>query len=127
MKLKDFLNSINYDKKPLLDGDESDQKFYPAYVVNRSLSYFGDTIFYANEINCNPFLDQKAQFDFYRFSIRKKKRFSLWAKKEENEDIALIKEAFGYSEAKAREVLNIIRPQELDKIKKSLDKGGHKI
>jgi hypothetical protein len=124
MKLGDFLSSINYDKKPLLDTDESATRLYPAFVVNRCLSYFVDTIFHANEMNCVPWLDNKSQFDFHRLSIRKKRRFSNWVKKETENDIELIKQAYGYSERKAIEVLNIIGPQQMDQIRKSLYKGG---
>ena len=126
MKLGDFLTSINYEKTPLLDKDESDAKKYPAYIVNRCLSYFPDTIFHANEMNCVPWLDNKSQFDFHRLGIRKKRRFSNWLKKEVQEDIQLIKDAYGYSEQKAREVLNILGPSDLEKIKKSMDTGGTK-
>ena len=111
-------------KKALLDKEDNDSRLYPPFVVNRCLSYFTDTLFYANEMNCNPWLDNKSQFDFHRLSIRKKKRFSPWLKKEVENDVELIKEAYGYSETKAREVLNIIGPQELDQIKRSLHKGG---
>jgi hypothetical protein len=123
MVLKDFLNSINHDKKPLLDSEEIGSSKYPAFVVNKCMSYFNDTIFYANEMNCNPWIDAKAQFDFYRLGVRKKKRYSPWLEKEEDNDIAVIKEVFGYSEPKAREVLNIISPQDIEKLKKSLEKG----
>lgn len=126
MQLKDYLNSINYDKKPLMDSEEESVKGYPAYVVNRCMSYFNDTIFYANEMNCKPHLDIKAQFDFYRLGLRKNKRYSPWLKKEQDDKIALIKEVFGYNETKAREVLNILGPKDFDKLKKSLDKGGLK-
>ena len=85
LKLKDFLASINHDKKPLLDKDEGDVRLYKPFVVNRCLSYFPDTIFHANEMNCTPWLDNKSQFDFYRLGIRKKKRFSPWLKKEAEE------------------------------------------
>jgi hypothetical protein len=47
-------------------------------------------------------------------------------RKEEDNNIAVIKEVFGYNETKAREVLNIISPQDMDKLKKSLEKGGQK-
>jgi hypothetical protein len=125
MELKNYLNSINHDKKPLLDEEENVSK-YPSFVVNKCMSYFNDTIFYANEMNCKPWVDKKSQFDFYRFGIRKKKRYSPWLRKEEDNNIAVIKEVFGYSETKAREVLNIISPQDMDKLKKSLEKGGQK-
>jgi hypothetical protein len=77
-------------------------------------------------MNCTPWIDKKSQFDFYRFGVRKKKRYSPWLRKEEDNNIAVIKEVFGYSETKAREVLNIISPQDMDKLKKSLEKGGQK-
>jgi hypothetical protein len=126
MKLKDFLSSINHSKKPLLDNDETAYRLYPPFVVNRCLSYFADTIFHANEMNCNPWLDKKSQFDFYRMGVRKKKRFSPWLRKETEENITLIQTAYGYSEQKAREVLNILSPQDLDYIRKSLETGGLK-
>ncbi len=125
MELKHYLNSINYDKKALLDNDEKAEKLYPPYVINRCLSFFPDTIFHANVINCNWTLDKKMQFDFLRLSIRKNKRFSPWVKKESNSDIEIVKEAYGYSERKAREVLNILGPGDLDKLRQSLYKGGN--
>jgi hypothetical protein len=118
------LNSINHDKKPLLDKDEKDIRLYPAFVVNKCLSYFADTLFHANEMNCHPWLDGKSQFDFYRFSVRKKKRFSPWLKKESEENISVIKEVFGYSDMKAREVLNILSTEDIDNLKAYLNKGG---
>jgi len=126
MKLKDFLSSINHNKTPLLDKDEADARLYPPFVVNRCLSYFADTIFHANEMNCAPWLDNKTQFDFYRIGVRKKKRFSPWLKKETEDNIKVIQEVYGYSEQKAREVLNILRPEDLEILKKSLETGGIK-
>lgn len=124
MKLKDFLNSINYDKKPLLDGEEKAEKLYTPFVVNRCLSFFVDTIFYSNEVNCKWWSDKKMQFDYCRLSIRKKRRYSPWIKKETEENIALIKEVYGYTDAKAQQVLNIFGPGDMDKLRQSLDKGG---
>lgn len=124
MNLSEILNSINYNKQPLLDKEEKVDKVYPAFVVNKCLSYFNDTILYANEINCKWEMDKKMQFDYYRFALRKKKRFSPWIKKEADENIAIIKEVYGYNDAKAQEVLNILGPRELDILKMSLQKGG---
>jgi hypothetical protein len=126
MELKNYLNSINYDKKALMDNDEKAEKVYPPYIVNRCLSFFSDTIFHANVVNCNWTLDKKMQFDFYRLSIRKNKRFSPWVKKEADGNVDLIKQAYGYTEQKAREVLNILRPEDLQQIRKFLDTGGTK-
>jgi hypothetical protein len=126
LKLKDFLGSINHDKKPLLDKDEADVRLYKPFVVNRCLSYFPDTIFHANEMNCTPWLDNKSQFDFHRLGIRKKKRFSPWLKKEAEDNVSLVIAAYGYTEAKAREVLNILSQDDLKKLKQFLDIGGVK-
>jgi hypothetical protein len=124
MQLKDFLSSINHDKKPLLDTDENAVKSYTPFVVNRCLSYFADTLFHANEMNCSPWLDNKSQFDFYRLAVRKKKRFSPWLRKDTEENVTLIKQAYGYTESKAREVLNILSTEDLQEIRKALDTGG---
>jgi hypothetical protein len=126
MKLKDFLSSINYDKKALLDGDENAKKLYPAFVVNKCLSYFSDTIFHSNEMNCVPWLDNKSQFDYYRLGVRKKKRFSPWLKKEIEENISIIKQVYGYTDSKAQEVLNILGPEDIKNLKTYLEKGGPK-
>ena len=126
LKLKDFLGSINHDKKALLDKDDVDTRLYKPFVVNRCLSYFPDTIFHANEMNCTPWLDNKSQFDFHRLGIRKKKRFSPWLKKEVEDNVSLVIAAYGYTEAKAREVLNILSQDDLKKLKQFLDIGGVK-
>jgi hypothetical protein len=126
LKLKDFLGSINHDKKPLLDKDDVDTRLYKPFVINRCLSYFPDTIFHANEMNCTPWLDNKTQFDFHRLGIRKKKRFSPWLKKEAEDNVSLVIAAYGYTEAKAREVLNILSQDDLKKLKQFLDIGGVK-
>ena len=76
-ELKDYLNSINHVKKNLMDSeDEFWEKKYPAYIINKCLSAFPDTIFYVNEMNRMHFLDNKFQNDFLLNSIRKRKRFA---------------------------------------------------
>ena len=83
MKLGEYLNAINYTKEPLMDTeDEQVEKKYAPFIINRCLSYFIDTVIYANEINKYSSVDKKMQFDYYRKAIRKRKRFSKWQKKE---------------------------------------------
>lgn len=126
MKFKDFANSISHDKKPLLDSDEKAEKLYNGFLMNRYYSFFVDTIFHSNEMNRYWELDKKMQFDFMRLGIRKKKRYTDWIKKHNDEEIELVKMAFGYNEAKALEVLNILGPQDLEKIRAYLNTGGTK-
>jgi len=52
VKLTEYLNAINHSKEPLMEtDDESVEKEYPPFVVNRCLSFFPDTIYFVNEMN----------------------------------------------------------------------------
>ena len=121
--LSDFLNSINQTKENLLSKDSRLEKDYVPFVINKCFSYFSDTIFYANRMNQMAFLDKKMQYDYYMHSIPKRKRFSKWIKPEENKDIEIIKEVFGYSDARAREVVDLLP---VDKMRELVQKGGQK-
>ena len=127
-ELKDYLNAINFDKKPLLDtDDETWAKKYPPYVINKCLSMFYDCIAQANEMNGYHFLDKRIQFHFYINSIRKRKRFGgKWLSQTKLKDIEYVKEYYGYSNEKAKQALNILSKEQIEVIKESLNKGGRK-
>jgi hypothetical protein len=82
MELKDWLNSINHTKDNLVSDDPTLIKSYPPYIINRCLSSHIDAIFFANEMNKSHFLDKELQYSFYLNSLRKKKRFSPWLRKD---------------------------------------------
>ena len=116
-KLGDYLNAVNHTKVPLLDtDDDSIEKGYVPFVMNRCLSYFPDTIFYVNEMNIRPDTSKKMQFDFYLHSLRKRKRFSKWLKRENPDDLQAVMDYFQYSEAKAREALNVLPKETVSEI-----------
>lgn len=120
----DFINAINVTKKNLFE-DPQAKKDYVPYIINRGLSYFPDTILYANEMNRNSGIPQDWQFFFFLNTIPKKKRFSKWHKKDaETESLSLVKEYFGYSSEKAKEALSILSEEQLVMIKEKLYKGG---
>jgi hypothetical protein len=121
----DYLNSINYSKENIMH-DNLDEKAYNSFMVNRGLSYFNDTVIYANEMNRYAHIDSKLQYDFLRTLIRKRKRFSKWTKEDKNLDIDLIKEYYGYSKEKAFQVLPLLSKEQLTFISKKLSKGGRK-
>ena len=125
-QLGDFLKAINQSKKNIIDEDPMTEKEYLPFVVNRTLSYFLDTVLYANEVNVQSHTDNKMQFDFLLNTIRANRRFSRWLKPEENEDIDAIKEYYGYSSQKARDVLDIFTRSQLSLIHEHLNKGGLK-
>lgn len=124
MKLTDWLNSINFVKNDIIQDDPLTEKEYVPFIVNRSLSYFPDTLFHANEMNCNHFLAKKLQYDYLRNVVRKRKRFSKWDKKVQNDDIDVIKTYFGYSTKKAIEVLSVLSKNDIKKIRESIQTGG---
>jgi hypothetical protein len=121
----DYLNSINYSKENIMH-DNLDEKAYNSFMVNRGLSYFNDTVIYANEMNRYAHIDSKLQYDFLRTLIRKRKRFSKWTKEDKNSDIDLIKEYYGYSKEKAFQVLPLLSKEQLTFISKKLSRGGRK-
>jgi hypothetical protein len=121
--LSDILNSINQTKENLFTSDPRIEKEYVPFVINKCFSYFPDTIFYANRMNQVSGLDKKMQYDYLLSSISKKKRFSKWIKPEENKDIEVIKEIYGYSDQRAREVLDLVSIEDL---KQFIQKGGQK-
>lgn len=129
MNVFDFVNAINFTKKDLMTGTENDElaeKSYVPFIVNRGLSYFPDTILYANEMNMRNHLDNKLQFHYLINTIRPKKRFSKWAKKQEDNDIEAVKAFYGYSNAKAEQAVSVLSPEQLKEIKRRLNKGGIK-
>ena len=126
-ELKEYLNAINFNKKNLMDSDDVMwEKKYPAFIVNKMLSGFSDTIMLVNEMNRNHFLDKDMQFQFLLNSIRSKKRFTPYLRASKIKDIECVKEYYGYSNEKAKTALDILTKEQLKLIKDSLYKGGTK-
>ena len=119
----DYINAINTTKKDIMVDDISESK-YAAFMVNRSLSYFPDTVLYANEMNISHHLDHRLQFDFLINIVKKKKRFSKWLKPEEITDLNVVKEYYGYSNEKAKSVLSLFTDEQLTELRKRMSKGG---
>jgi hypothetical protein len=121
----EYLNAINTSKKDIMV-DDITEKQYNAFMVNRGLSYFNDTVLMANEMNQHAHLDSRLQFDFLINIVRKKKRFSKWAKPQIESDIEVVKEYYGYSNEKARQALTLLSPDDINGLKKKVYKGGTK-
>jgi len=121
MELKDWLNSINHTKEDLSE----DIKSYPPYIINRCLSGHIDCVLFANEMNMNHHLGKDMQYSFYLNSLRKKKRFSPWLRKDNIKDLECIKSYYGYSNEKAFQALKILSKEQIDFIKQKLETGGN--
>ena len=124
---KDYLPAINHTKKNLMNSDDPMwEKKYPAFMVNKVLSGFSDTVMLCNEMNRNHFLDRDMQFQFLLNSIRSKKRFTPFLRASKIKDIECVKEYYGYSNEKAKSALDILTNEQLKLIKERLYKGGTK-
>lgn len=116
----ELIKSISSTKKDILENE----KDYNAFMVNRGLSYFPDTVLYANEMNKFHHLGGRLQYSFLINIIRKRNRFSKWNKSIESENINAIKEYYGYSNEKARDVLPLLSNENLTIIKRKINHGG---
>jgi len=127
-ELKDYLKAINETKEPLLDSDDKTwEKKFPPFVINRCLSMFYDTIMHSNEMNGLHFLPKRMQFHYLINSIRKKKRFGgKWLSQSKLKNLDVVKEYYGYSNNKAKEILNLLSDGQIEELKMSLTKGGRK-
>ena len=110
-ELKDWMNSINLTKNNLIDEDESIEREYPPFIINKCFSSYVDCLM---------------QYDFYINTIRKRKRFSPWIRKDQIEDFEYIKKYFGYSDEKAQESLKILTKEQIKYIKSEHYQGGLK-
>ena len=121
MKLFDYLNAINTTKKSLLDTEDEqvEKKYYP-FIINRSLSYFPDTILQVNNVNINSHLDKKMQFDYLLHSIRPRKRFGKWLKKKTSKNLDTVKKYYGYSTKKALDALELLTNEQVIEMRQRL-------
>ena len=123
-ELKDWLNSINQTKEDLTLEDPTAIKKYPPFIINKCLSSHYDCIMFVNEMNINHHLDKDLQYQFYLNSLRRKKRFSPWLRKDKVNDLECVKQYYWYSNEKASQALKILDKQQLNFIKQRLETGG---
>ena len=124
-ELKDWLNSINFTKENLIE-DPDMISSYPPYIINRCLSGHLDTVLFANEMNKHSNLDKDMQYSFFLYTLRKRKRFSPWLKKEQMDDLDLVKKHYGYSNEKAKIAVSLLTNTQLEYIRKKHEKGGRR-
>ena len=103
--------------------DEMWEKKYSPFIINKCLAPFPDTILIVNEMNINPHLDKKLQFDFFLNTVRTRKRYTPWMKASKTKNLEYVKEYYGYNNEKARSALKLLNDEQIKTIKSSLDKG----
>lgn len=126
MKPFDYVNDINFGKKDIMRGTANDdlaERDHNQYLTNKSLSYFPDTVLFANEMNIRE-MDNRLHFTFLLNVVRPKKRFSKWEKVDNSETIELIQRHYGYSIKKAEEVASLLTQTQVESIKNLYNIGG---
>ena len=123
-ELSEILASINNTKEHLYVDDPDRSKSYPPYIINRCLSGHVDSILFANAMNLNQHLDKRLQYDFLLNTLRKRKRFTPWLKKEQIEDLDLVKKHYSYSNEKARIAVNLLTKTQIEHIRNKHEMGG---
>ena len=119
----DYVKAINTTKKDIMVDDIAEDEYQP-FIINRALSYFPDTVLYANEMNQHSHLPARLQFDFFINIIKKRNRFSKWFKPTEIQSIDIVKEYYGYSDEKAKSILSLLNNKQIEDLRKRIYKGG---
>ena len=124
IELKDWLNSINLNKNNIIKENPDSERKYAPFIINKCMSGHLDTVLLANEMNMNHSLPKSLQYNFFLNSVRKKKRFSPWLRKDKVKDLDCVKRYYGYSNQKALQALRILSPEQIVLIKSKLEIGG---
>lgn len=120
---REIIPSILQTKKYALVNDQ-DERQYPHFMVGRAMSNYSDTALAANEINKYPNLDNKLKYDFLINIIKPYKRqYASWHKRVKIDDLDVVKEYYGYSDAKAHEALLVLSDEQIADIRKRTYKG----
>ena len=113
-----YLNSINYSKENVFDPDDE----YVPFLVNRSMTYFTDTLMYAAEIGKHmEFSDDSTHYMYWLCSVSKRKRFSKWNKSQVSSDLSAISSIYNVSKEKAKEYESCLSQDEIAYIVKMYD------
>lgn len=109
-----FINSINGNKT------QPYSKEYVPFITARTLSYFPDTLLFANLVSTYFITDPEMHYDFFQSIVKPRKRFSKWGKLVVNPNIKLLSEFYQISLSKAEEIISLYSDEEIDKISESM-------
>jgi hypothetical protein len=121
-----IVNNINEKKGGFLT-EPAVNPLYNAWVINIALSNNLDTIIFSEVMNGMWDLEPYMQYVYLYHSIPKRQRRAPWNKRDKSldEKINLVKEYYGYSTLKAREVIPLVDKLDLwADMEDTLNKGG---
>jgi hypothetical protein len=121
--LFDFLDSLSYSKKDI--SREDGLKDYESFFINNGFSQHLDTILIANEMNKRPFISKQMHHDYLLNSVRARKRYGKWVKKESlPEQLDIVMRYYDYSKEKAIEAMKVLTDEQIAMIESRMNKGG---
>lgn len=115
----DWVKSITETKENLLETEEV--KNYNPFITNKALSHQLDCLMFCNEMNLRSYLDKDIQYSFLFNSIKKKKRYSCWEKKQIDDDLKYIKKYYNFNNEKAHQALKLLSREQIDYIHNKLE------
>jgi len=125
----DYVNNILYGKKPNMmrdtENDTLAEAGYVAWQTNLALTLHPDTVLNANLMNQYHQLNNRAQYEFYKYSVRPNKRGRVpWVKSIDDEVLDMICETYCCNRNVAREYLPLLSNEQLKTMKEQQQKGG---
>jgi hypothetical protein len=120
----DIINNICNSRTVL--SKEQIEGVYNPFMVNKGMSYYQDTAFYAEEASRFPAsVPLYDQYLYYFNIVPKRKRFAPWAKKQSTtDDVLAIQDIFGVSTKVALSYIESIPQEEVQKIIDLASRGG---
>lgn len=123
----DFINSISHTKDELIrkDGEVEDrEKQYVAFVINKGLSHFQDSILHVNEMNMRPGLRPDAQYRYLKAALRSKKRYAKWTQADKNEIADVLQQVFDCNRKTSKMYARLFDAHDLENLNTLVQKGG---
>jgi len=120
----DFVKSVSSDKKDIMV-DDIEEKAYQPFLINKSLSYHQDSVSFTNEMNCRHGLDNRLQYVFFLNTLRKRQRFSKWAKPYVSKKLTVVKDYYQMSTREAKELFTLLSDKEIRELKNRMNIGGN--
>lgn len=119
-----FVSALTETKADFYEGNE---KEYNPFIINKALSFNLDCLFHVCELNKYYSIPKQSQFQYLMGALDKKRRNGRWVKKESlPADIAILREAYGYSDDDAVIALELLSDKQLLELKQKMSKGGRK-
>jgi len=122
-ELSEYINSITMTKVNLCRDDEEAAKAYPAFVVNRCMSYHQSMIFLSNTLN-ECYVPNLHHYEFLLYTTPVGKRFAKWAKPPKEDKVPLIARHYKVSQSRAREIIPLLTSEQLASIEEMYEEGG---